>query len=171
MVACNVSSVLKAWINCLGSDSNIHSPEVRPGIHTYCYGIPLLSSLFSMIHLTLSNPCSLPSQSYRQKSGVGGAGLPYALWITATLVRDKLREGTLALLTKSASLGNRHSLLSGRPILCFSSTPGLFWAGRAISARATGTCQPWPDALARPWSSTHFPESNIHTLPHLARLL
>lgn len=62
-----------------------------------------------MIHLTLSNPCSLPSQSYRQKSGVGGAGLPYALWITATLVRDKLREGTLALLTKSASLGNRHS--------------------------------------------------------------
>lgn len=63
------------------------------------------------------------------------------------------------------------SLLSGRPILCFSSAPGLFWAGRAISAQATGTCQPWPDALARPWSSTHFPESNIHTLPHLARLL
>ena len=59
----------------------------------------------------------------------------------------------------------------GRPILCFLSAPGLFWAGHAISAQATGTCQPWPDALAHPWSSNHFPESNIHTLAHLAHLL
>lgn len=38
----------------------------------------------------------------------------------------------------------------GWPILCFSSAPGLFWAGCAISAQATGTCQPWPDARLIP---------------------
>lgn len=91
----NVSSVLKAWINCLGSDPNIHSPEVRPGIHTYCYGIPLLSSHFSMIHLTLSNPCSLPSQSYRQKRNLGWGEQVCPILGSHALVRDKLREGHL----------------------------------------------------------------------------
>lgn len=86
------SSGLKAWKSCLGSDPDIQSLEVRPGIHTQLYGITLLTSLFSMIHLTISRSLEPPFSDLQTEIGLLVSPLGCILSTAASLSWTKSWE-------------------------------------------------------------------------------